>query len=792
MAPKTPTGFGSRMLVSLVNLALMLLVLLTIIAIFVPFAPTMPAGSLDPSWQWASNAAVVQGLVFGRDFIFTFGPYSSIYTKAYHPATDFRMMAGSLYLAFAYWLAFAILAKGVRWRWVLAFCAMFAGVMYARDVLLFSLPLLVALQTFKVVDGDDNRLLDSRWFAIAVALTFSTFGLLPLIKGSTIVLCLGTVVLCSAYYFVSRRRLLAMLCLAAPAVSLVVFWRASGQPVSGLPGYFTSMAPITSGYTEAMALTGSASEVVFYLVACLALLLATALQSRIAQVSRLFLFGSVFLYLFIAFKAGFVRHDGHALIAGTALLLAALLFPFVIRSWAIVPIIILTALCWTSIDQHYRKSSVSSVRANIQGTYSGAWNAFRTRLSDKRWPRRDYDTAVARLRTQAAFPLLKGRTDIYSYDQSFLLASGNTWSPRPVFQSYSAYTKVLATINRDHLLGDGAPDNIIFRVQPIDRRFPSIEDGLSWPVLMLRYQPVRLENNFLFLEKRANAAPMAQPVLLATRSARFGEPVELPTSNGPIFAEVDIDKTLLGRLADALYKPSELGIAVELRHGARRVYRMIAGMAHSGFLLSPLIENTAEFGTLYREPKFLDAKLVKSLTIAPLRGPTWLWRERYTIRFSRIARGAATDTSAIYKFDHFEDDFSGLTIVAADRCDGAIDMVNGIRASPRSNAPKSIAASTLLEIRGWLAVSAATGVVPDATYVVLTDAQGKHSFLRTRVSPRPDVGAHFKLPSLVQAGYITSADVSSLEGQYTLGLAMKRANHLAICPRFRVPISIAR
>lgn len=781
---QTPTGFGFRTFVSLLNLALMLLALLTIIAIFVPFAPEMPAGSLD----WASTVAGAQGLVYGRDFIFTSGPYSSIYTKAYHPTTDFMITAGSLYLALAYWLSFAILANGIKWRWVLAFCAMLAGVMYARDVLLLSLPLLVALQTFKVVDSDEHRLLDSRWFALVVALTFSTFGLLPLIKGSAVVLCLGTAVLCSTYYFLSRRRLLAMLCLAAPAVSLVVFWLASGQPASGLPGYFISMAPITSGYTEAMAINGSGSEVVSYLVVSLALLLAIALQSRIAQVSRLFLFGSFFLYLFIAFKAGFVRHDGHAIIAGTALLLAVLLFPFVTRSWAIVPIIILTALCWTSIDQHYRKSSVSSVRANIQGTYSGAWHAFQTRIADKSWPRRDYDAAIAKLRTQAAFPLLKGRTDIYSYNQSLLLASGNTWSPRPVFQSYAAYTKVLATINRDHLLGGNAPDNIIFQVQPIDHRLPSIEDGLSWPVLMHRYRAVRLKNNFLFLEKRPEVtAAERQPVLLATRVARFGESVELPASDGPVFAEVEIGKTFLGRVADALYKPSELGISVVLRDGAVRNYRLIAGMARSGFLLSPLVENTAEFGKLYGEPKMLDGKSVKSVTIAPRQGPTRLWNDHYRIRFSRIARGAVVDTSAIDGFDRFEDDLSGMDVVSADKCDGSIDVVNGVRGYP-----SRITASNFLDIRGWLAAAASTGTVPDSVYVVFTDVHGNRRFLKTRSSPRPDVAAYFKQPALSEAGYITHADISSLNGDYTVGLAMKRGRQLAICPRFKIPASITR
>ncbi len=782
------TRFGATALVAVVNLALMLLALLTIIVIFVPFSPNMPAASLDPSWRLASNAAVAQGLVYGRDFIFTTGPYSSIYTKAYHPATDFMMMAGSLYLAIAYWLAFVILARGVRWRWVLAFCVMFAGLMFARDVLLLSLPLLVALQTFKVVNDDDKRILDSRWFAVAAALTFSTLGLLPLIKGSVIVLCVGTATLCSAYYLVSRRRLLAVLCLAAPIVSLVFFWIASGQPISGLLDYFGGMAPLTSGYTEAMALKGSTREIWSYLLACVALLSAMALQSRITPISRLFLFCAFFLYLFIAFKAGFVRHDGHAIIAGTSLLLAVILFPFVTRSWAIIPIIILMALCWTWIDRNYVKSTLPSVRGNIHRAYYSAWNAFRTRYSDPSWPRRDYDIALAKLRTQAAFPLLKGRTDIYSFNQSFLLASGNSWSPRPVFQSYSAYTKALAEKNRDHLLGNKAPDNIIFRVEPIDRRLPSIDDGVSWPVLMRRYRAVRLENNFLFLEKRLEATVAEpQPVLLATRVARFGEPVEVPASDGPVFAEVEIGKTFLGRVADALYKPSELGISVVLRDGAVRNYRLIAGMARSGFLLSPLVENTAEFGKLYGEPKMLDGKSVKSVTIAPRQGPTRLWNDHYRIRFSRIARGAVVETSAIDGFDRFEDDLSGMDVVSADRCDGSIDVVNGVRGYP-----SRITASNFLDIRGWLAAAASTGTVPDSVYVVFTDVHGNRRFLRTRTNPRPDVGAHFKQPALSEAGYITHADISSLNGDYIVGLAMKRGRQLAICPRFKVPASITR
>src|SRR5260364_23013 len=77
-------------------------------AIFVPFMPYMPSSGLDPSWVYGTNQAVAQGLIFGRDFIFTTGPYGSIYTKAFHPATDYLMLIGGFYLSICYGLLIAL------------------------------------------------------------------------------------------------------------------------------------------------------------------------------------------------------------------------------------------------------------------------------------------------------------------------------------------------------------------------------------------------------------------------------------------------------------------------------------------------------------------------------------------------------------------------------------------------------------------------------------------------------------------------------------------------------------
>lgn len=789
MLNKIFNKFGSKNTGSIVNVILWIVLIITIIAAFVPFSPAMPGAGLDPSWGFGMNQAMAQGLSFGKEIIFTFGPYASIYTKSYHPLTDFMMVSGSLYLALSYWVCFGVLMKGVQWRWVLAFCAVLAGLLkYIPDSLLLSLPLLVGLLTFKALSSDEGNLVNSRLAPFYVALVFAPLGLLPLVKGSILILCGAVAVLCSLFFIANRHKLLAIVCLLSPLSAMLFFWVASGQSVAALPGYFISMATIITGYTEAMAVDGKIGEVFLYLIASAFLLLAISIQTKINNISRLFLFCTYFVFLFISFKAGFVRHDdGHTINSGTSILIAALLLPFVFNTRLNLPVIFFAILVWFCIGSNYLKTPMESFRRNTESTYSSMWYGIKNRIESKNWPRVEFDAAVNSLRKQASFPVLPGTTDIYSFNQSYLIASGNTWSPRPMFQSYSVYTPALAAINRKHLLGNKAPDNIIFKVEPIDGRIPSIEDGASWPILMVNYRPASMENDFLFLQKKENISDIEEPLKLTSEKHTFGESVNLPQSSQPIFAQIEIKPTILGRVANVLFKPSQLRISLELNNGIKKQYRIITGMAKSGFMISPLIENTAEFGMLYGERGFLNEKLVKSITIAPGIEKFMFWHKNYIITFSQIKTTSLIGISTTYKFDGFAGELSSSKVTTAEKCDGFIDVINGI-----SPAPVKFSASSLLEVSGWLAVSVDKSVLPEAVYVVLTDTQGKNKYLRTRVTSRPDVGAFFKKRELNQSGYVTKADISALEGQYTLGLAIKQSNKIKVCPQFNIPVTIIK
>ena len=90
-----------------------LLVLLSLLTV-VWFAPEVPYPAQDSAWVLALNQAVADHLAFGRDVLFTLGPWGTVYAGQYHPATDGMMLAGGAIVALALAGGLWALARGGR------------------------------------------------------------------------------------------------------------------------------------------------------------------------------------------------------------------------------------------------------------------------------------------------------------------------------------------------------------------------------------------------------------------------------------------------------------------------------------------------------------------------------------------------------------------------------------------------------------------------------------------------------------------------------------------------------
>lgn len=603
-------------------------------SIVVQFYPEMPSEKLDPSWVFGINQAVAQGLEIGRELVFTFGPYASVYTQTFHPATDFLMIVGAACVALGLGVGIWILSPVRRWAFLLVLLLFLAGGVSPRDTVFFGYIFIAGISVPALLDRAGAGNMPARIpFDVLLALVFFPFGLLPLIKGSLLILGLPASLLAAGLLHLRARPLSALVVLAVPAASLLFFWSLSGQQLSGLPGYFISMATSVAGYTEAMALPGIESEVFSYLAGSLVMLLAIVLETGQPRSVRIYLFLLAAGYVFVVFKAAFVRHDHHALIAGTSLFVAVLTLNLFSSSWRMLVVLAAAAAVFWHIDSDYLGTTATKFGDAILAGVSSDVEGIRIRVTDGQRLVREYHARLAHLSNRSGIPRMDGTTDIYSYNQSFLIASGNTWNPRPVFQSYSAYTPALAEINRQHLLGENAPDNIVFRVEPIDYRIPASEDGPSWAALLDRYMPVSVTGGFLLL-KRLDGLSEAKPVQSVSGGRRrFGEWVDLPQTDALVFAKFDIQPTTMGRIAGMAYKPGQIKMDVVLENGTKRTYRVISGLVRSDFLVSPFIENTFEFSMLYGERGRLARKRVRRFAISPV-DSAWMWAGEYDVRFS--------------------------------------------------------------------------------------------------------------------------------------------------------------
>src|SRR5438034_10352338 len=134
---------------------------------------------------------------------------------------------------------------------------------------------------------------------------------------------------------------------------------------------------------------------------------------------------------------------------------------------------------------------------------------------------------------------IHGSADVYPLSQTLALPLSLTCRPRPIFQSYSAYTPRLAEMNAAHLRSDRAADHILFDVWTIDGRFTAQDDSLSWLELLTRYDIMGMAGQYVLMEK--SVTPRRYELIpIGENLAGFDGRIEIPSmSSGPIWVRID-------------------------------------------------------------------------------------------------------------------------------------------------------------------------------------------------------------------------------------------------------------
>jgi hypothetical protein len=538
------------------------------------------AGGVDYSWEAALHMAPHDGITFGNNMIFTYGPlgFLSVPTLWY---TDTGVIAFFYTVLVRVALAAALFAGARRTYGTLAGALIALVVAGASFAALETVPFFIF--SVWVVD----RVTERRRLLILMAVGGTVAGLGLLNKLSVgIGITVLTVLMALAAH--GRRRDNLLVSLGALVVTVLVMWTVTGQSLGALPAYVHNSARIVSGYAAAMSLQEASANWNYAAgLVAFAFGLAAAVHMTAGGTDRR-RWGIVALWIafcFFEFKEGFVRHAfgqgayyfialmGGFLafrwrrgsrLAGFGLLAALIAFAIAAQQTTIRGILDPGDRATEAVDQ---LGQVLSTRERTEIISQGR-HAIKTMFPID----------------GATLALLHGHTvHVAPYQAAVAWAYRLHWRPLPVFQSYAAYTTGLDQDDANALNSTRAPERILRNLEPgIDGRVQAFDEGLTTRTILCRYRELRTTSVWQVLGVGPNRC--ANPVPLATVRANWGQQVPVPAPpNDHTFVFVRIGGVAVGgleRLTAALYKPAMRYIILDgIQH------RLVGATASDGLLL---------------------------------------------------------------------------------------------------------------------------------------------------------------------------------------------------------------
>jgi hypothetical protein len=557
-----------------------------------PLPPELLAEGPDNAIGATLHYAAAQRYGVGTRLVSSFGPLGFVFYPYYLPATFGWLLAIRFVLASAScgtlaWIGCA--AWGSPWGGAVALFAC-APLLATSDVWFLTLPILSIL-----IELPEGRVAPV-WLRVLLG---AGIGLVSLIKFTALLAAVVVLLPLTVSALLLRRRVPVV---TAAAVSVaVVGWYAAGQHLVDWVRFLDwSVGDVAGAYSNAMHLPVAPSLVLHAAAVSVAVFAAaTALIRRRLRGDRWAAAAALGAALYLLFKAGFVRADDHVFITTFGLFVTAVPLAVV---WgrrprqrlvgALLVVLVPGGLWWHAVavlgPPRFHLPPVFPAQAIRRLTAGPAawWGDALDRAHADR---------LAQIRAARPLPALQGPVDVYSYDQVAMLAHGLDLRPRPIFQSYMAYSPRQARANAEFLLGDLAPEWIFFRVSPIDLRVPALEDAPSWPLLLSRYRLVGPAGAFALLQRRETPLPWRLEPLGHVETAT-NRAIRVPAAgDGRIWVRIDVGTTWRDRLREALLWAPLTYVIVQRGDGRSRFFRLIPGLAREGFLLSPLVEDTADF-----------------------------------------------------------------------------------------------------------------------------------------------------------------------------------------------------
>ncbi|XWK90415.1 MAG: hypothetical protein U7127_10305 [Phormidium sp.] len=666
---------------------ILMLGLLPIAYCFLAFLP-IPQGiqlGLDPSWRYALSRASEDGLIFGRDIVFTYGRLGYLITGAALDSNFFHILSFKVLVYFILWslaiinffkeprllvkiliissllsaylFSFVFLldpsyqilyiiiimlsfyeSKSIRqWSWGLGIVASIClsiklnlGIVVIGS--LFLLLLGDLWLSIKEKSKNTNTILlaflDSALIMISGQFVLGNPNFIEGIKKILICLLLSVISAGFTWWCVKRvgsknleksqEGKLKNIILNPKIAGWCIFYLVYSSALIFIVFYFShplidylkGSLEISSGYSEAMTTIGPLKRELIIGISEVILVLGVLIL--IARETSLVFSLCLAFILWITFKHGFIRQDGHTLflISSTPLIVAISLTKAkkisTIRKGAVVYIYLLVIMLiygFTSTPFGHKEFAHGTNRLSELNPSQvvGKVLAFANlgKLREQVNAKNQVNLSKVKLPETIRKVVKNQEIDIIPWEISLAEANKLNWKPRPVFQSYSAYTTYLDNLNWNSL-SRNPRDYIFYNFESIDNRHPFFDEPKSFFYVFCNYKPAdnvpQLTDmpglSKLIVLKKLNSSRCSPSTQTKKLSVRWNSDRKIEVGDGQVVRlAVNFKHSVFGKIYKIFYRNPPVMLSVTDENGGERSYRIVPGNAQNGILISHLPTN---------------------------------------------------------------------------------------------------------------------------------------------------------------------------------------------------------
>lgn len=495
-----------------------------------------PGAGLDASWNAGLAMAAHDGLGFGRELVFTYGPLGflgSPYVWYSQQGVLAFLFSAAVYVGFCIALVGA-LGRALPLLGAAALAFLLIGALPPLEQAL----LLAVIAALALLERERSpRVLNA--FVVAAA-SFAAVEALVKLSTGPVIAAVFLLALIGAR--AGGWRLAAYLLLFA--VEVLVLWLASGQSLAAIPDFLANTREIVSGYSSAMIrevdvapwkVTVASIAAAVTTVALVAACTAGRFRDRRALLAAAALMA---LAGFAVFKEGVVRTDaGHLSLYFSTACVLWIAIPWTRARWAwLLAGAAAIALAGLPVRTAETPTNLDPV-ANVRNAGEQLRNLLSPgRRADLIAAGRAGMKATYRLdpRTRAA---LRGRTvAVEPWEAGAAWAYELEWKPLPVFQNYSAYTAGLDRLNTESVESPEGPERILrenpllvfpeFPTQDLDSRFTGWDPPEQQRAVLCTFAPLHTTERWQVLGRVPDRCGEPRPA--GSVEAGAGEPVAVP------------------------------------------------------------------------------------------------------------------------------------------------------------------------------------------------------------------------------------------------------------------------